>query len=495
MIATSNAGAAEAAKGVGFGATSDVAGRRQRIRAELERQFRPEFLNRFQHVVIFHPLTEEQVRQVARQELKRVLSREGIVARNLVVDVDDDALALVVARGYDARYGARGLKREIQSQLVLPLAMVLMERDIEAGQLLRIGVRDGRVHIRVLDTTTSRATRREREPVKVDGRKLDRAAISTGLTALRARVDVLAEQVGEGELHNERSRLTTLREDPTFWRDSAVAARTLRDLDRIAVVLERVDRLRTRVDSMLTELAEVRTRPALEQLGHRLVDGESAVDVAVRELVRMGTHGGWDAIVEVSPVGLGGAPARDLLVDTYLSWARDRQMEVDWLRDPLDVDEPAMFAVRGRYAHGLLRGEAGLHRVRAGDEHGVARVRVAPWTDERTDALEIEEHRAFKRDGRWGRVRSRLVVGGLVLQNASTLAENRELAAALLASWRAAPVAPDEVIRRYDPAAPLVRDHATGTTTQRPDALAPVRFHELLCLRVDRSDAIVDEDV
>ena len=69
--------------------------RAKRTRQALEQHFRPEFLNRFQHIVVFHPLDPQQVQSVARQELQRVLQREGITGRNLAVDVDDAVIARI----------------------------------------------------------------------------------------------------------------------------------------------------------------------------------------------------------------------------------------------------------------------------------------------------------------------------------------------------------------------------------------------------------------
>lgn len=115
----------------------------------------------------------------------------------------------------------------------------------------------------------------------------------------------------------------------------------------------------------------------------------------------------------------------------------------------------------------------------------VARVRVAAWTDRKAPVGFLEQH-ALKRVGVYGgKVRSRLeCVGGLVLQNARTLAENQELAVGLAGSWREAPPPVDDVVRRYEPETPLVRDVLTETVSGHPEALEPERFHQLLCERV-----------
>ena len=94
VIATTNAGAQEAATMravVGFGGSEEPSIREDRARKLLEREFRPEFLNRFQHIAFFHPLSRVELRQVARAELKGILQREGITARKLIVDVADEA--------------------------------------------------------------------------------------------------------------------------------------------------------------------------------------------------------------------------------------------------------------------------------------------------------------------------------------------------------------------------------------------------------------------
>ena len=86
-----------------------------------------------------------------------------------------------------------------------------------------------------------------------------------------------------------------------------------------------------------------------------------------------------------------------------------------------------------------------------------------------------------------GRVRSRLEVAGseFVVQNASSLAENRELAEEIAPSRLSAPAQPETVVRRYDLQPFLVRDFLTGTTTGRADILHAEPFHQLLCARID----------
>jgi ATP-dependent Clp protease ATP-binding subunit ClpC len=486
LIATSNVGARGTDKRFGFAPDTSTGARRHAVTKSLENHFRPEFLNRFQNLVVFHALSKDQVKQVARWELKRILKRDGIAARNLVVEVTDEALDQVIERGFDPRYGARALKREIQRQLVLPLAMALMEQQVADGSILKIVENDGHIRVRVLETREIRAKKAELAPVKAENEVLTREDVGERLEMARARLERIAGDLGEENLHAQRRRLEQARVQPAFWSQPEAAARDLRDLDRIASVLDRLDRLRSWNEELLEDLARTRARARIEKLARDLLRQERALVRGERELLRMGFDGAWDALVEVRPLGAGGRKARDLLVQTYIGWAAGRKMQAQWLRDPQRADEAAMLAVKGHYAVGLLMGEAGLHRVRDGKDSAVCRVRVAPWTDADGEVGFID-HRALKgKQGQLGgRIRSRLECkGGLVLQNGCNLSENRELAAAVAPSWAQVGPASDEQVRRIDLAKPLLKD-ASGFSSGRKDALAPGPFHELLCHRVD----------
>jgi ATP-dependent Clp protease ATP-binding subunit ClpC len=483
VIATSNVGAEEANKSVGFGADADLQ-RSKRTRQALDQHFRPEFLNRFQHIVVFHALDAKQVQSVARQELVRVLQREGITGRNLAVDVDDAVIAKIVERGYDRRWGARGLKRELQQRIVLPLAVTIMEQGVEPGQLIKVRTDGGRIQISVVDTAPSIAARAERRPVKVASRTLDAEGWRAFAKELRDRIDGIGQGSGEAGWRAEIVRLEQVRDDPRFWQDPDAAARMLRDLDLNTRRAGRLDRLRERLDSIALE---DRSRGAVELAADRLTRLEEAVEEARRDLVVFGPNGHWDALVEVSAVA-GQLLARDWMVGQISRWAEHKHMIVDWLRDPI-ADESAFFAVRGPHAYGWLRAESGLHRVRKGDQTAAARIRVAPWDDRPAESAEILEHRALKKEGTFsGRLRSRLSLGPVTLQNGRTLQENRELAGEVLAAWLGAPPPSDEVLRRYDVDPPMIRDHRTGWQSQRPDALTPDRWSEMLLASVEGAD-------
>ncbi|HZW73088.1 MAG TPA: AAA family ATPase, partial [Caldimonas sp.] len=112
VIMTSNLGASRVRSSpLGFGVDGADASDHERYIAEAERFFRPEFFNRIDRVVVFHALSQQTVRQIARRELNRLLVREGIVRRRLLVELDDSVIAIVAESGFHPRYGARPLQR------------------------------------------------------------------------------------------------------------------------------------------------------------------------------------------------------------------------------------------------------------------------------------------------------------------------------------------------------------------------------------------------
>ena len=487
IIATSNVGAQEAENRIGFVTDDSIDSRRQSIQKTLENAFRPEFLNRFQHIAVFHPLSRQQVHTIARQELRRILNREGITARNLIVDVDDSALELTLERGFDPRYGARGLKREIQRQLVLPLATRLMESGAEHGQILRLTGHAGRIQIRAVDTPASRVVHAEKNPLQLPGgRRLPPNELQSRIVALQENIETLAQDLHENTLLQERDRLSELRTDPEFWSHTERAANVLNELDRLTANLERLEKLRASA-AELRELTDPPKHRSNIEVGRRYLELDHAFTEARRELLLLGEKGLPDACIEIRPVAPHGILACELLVPTYMAWAKALGFTVDWLLEPLHPEESNLFAIRGPYASGLLRAEHGWHRVRKAEYSGVASVRIAAIVDDAHAQPTFKVHRALKKTGRFGgKIRARVECdNGLILQNARTLNENHELASAMAATWRNLPAPSEHIVRRYDLEPPKVRDYLTGTSSSRADALAPEHFHKLLCRRVE----------
>jgi ATP-dependent Clp protease ATP-binding subunit ClpB len=107
---------------------------------ELRERFRPEFLNRIDEVVVFEPLTREQLSEIVELQLRRL--RERLAERGVELELTDDAKAAIAEAGWDPAYGARPLKRAIQRMLENPLALELLEGRFAEGDTVRVDVGD-----------------------------------------------------------------------------------------------------------------------------------------------------------------------------------------------------------------------------------------------------------------------------------------------------------------------------------------------------------------
>jgi ATP-dependent Clp protease ATP-binding subunit ClpB len=106
-----------------------------KVQGELHHHFRPEFLNRVDDVVVFHPLRRTDLRRIVDLQLARVVALAAELG--VTLEVDDAVKDLLAAEGYDPVYGARPLKRVIQSRIQNPLAMRLLEAEVEEGTRIR----------------------------------------------------------------------------------------------------------------------------------------------------------------------------------------------------------------------------------------------------------------------------------------------------------------------------------------------------------------------
>jgi len=107
-----------------------------RVQRELHQHFRPEFLNRLDDVVVFHPLRRKDLRRIVDLQLIRV---EALTeALGIRLDVDDAVREQLADEGYDPVYGARPVKRVIQHRIQNPLAMKLLEEEVEEGSTIRV---------------------------------------------------------------------------------------------------------------------------------------------------------------------------------------------------------------------------------------------------------------------------------------------------------------------------------------------------------------------
>jgi ATP-dependent Clp protease ATP-binding subunit ClpB len=141
VIMTSNVGSHLIAEEVSAGDTSLSEGVRRQVMDVLRQQFRPEFLNRVDEVIVFHPLSRDEMRAIIDIQLRGLMKR--LEDRKIRVDLADRAKDLLIAEGYDPMYGARPLKRVIQRRVLDPLAVRVLEGEFREGDVIRIDVPKG----------------------------------------------------------------------------------------------------------------------------------------------------------------------------------------------------------------------------------------------------------------------------------------------------------------------------------------------------------------
>ena len=143
IIMTSNAGAENiiSPKHMGFAAAADEKAdynfMKGRVMDELKRLFRPEFLNRIDETIVFHPLTKENIRQISHIMLSAI-SRRTKEQLDMTLVFDEKAVDWLSEKGYDPKYGARPLRRTIQNEVEDKLSEALLEGRVKAGDTVAV---------------------------------------------------------------------------------------------------------------------------------------------------------------------------------------------------------------------------------------------------------------------------------------------------------------------------------------------------------------------
>ncbi len=128
----------------------------------LGQQFRPEFLNRIDEIIIFRGLDRTQLRQITTLLLEQ--TRRRLRAQNITLEISEQALDWLANRGFQPEFGARPLRRTIQRELDNQLSRLLLGGQLNPGDTVSVTVQDGRLHF-----ATSRGTETD-APEQADGR-------------------------------------------------------------------------------------------------------------------------------------------------------------------------------------------------------------------------------------------------------------------------------------------------------------------------------------
>jgi len=469
VILTSNIGSAVRTEaGVGFLGAVPPPPDRETILRELARSFRPEFLNRIDKILTFRPLALETAEKIARRELAKVIERGGLARRRIAVDLDPKLLSLLLRHGYSPAFGARPLKRTVESLVLLPLARVLASGDAKPGSVLRLGVRGDGVAVEIVSPEEEGEGSGEGE--------------SADLAHVRARIAALHTKAAIAEAR--KSHLLARANAPGFWDDRPSATRDLDEVHRLDALLE-----------ALRDLEEGVALTAGNPDPKRAAEFVARHDREAKRLDFLLSCGDLDdAIVTVTLVKAQGRSIDGVaqLAAMYKGLAERRGLDCTVLDDRRGGEDTITLSIEGAGAHALLRTEAGLHQIsrplgadRKMTDRATVRVEVlrAPHDEGPFPKAEVRIESKPLRDTK-GRMLPRprtelslLHLPTLVSVHAWSEAPADEAVRLLHPLLRARvlahgdlPPAPPHIIRRYRLGpSPVVRDRRTGLSTGRAD--------------------------
>jgi ATP-dependent Clp protease ATP-binding subunit ClpB len=144
IIMTSNIGSQYLLEGVTDRGEIEEAAK-NRVMSELRQHFRPEFLNRVDDIVLFKPLTLQEVEQIVGLMTEDLSKR--LAERHVKVEITDSARRFIAESGYDPVYGARPLRRFIQRELETRIGRALIAGDIPEGNIIRVDLKENRIDV------------------------------------------------------------------------------------------------------------------------------------------------------------------------------------------------------------------------------------------------------------------------------------------------------------------------------------------------------------
>src|SRR5512132_107782 len=141
IVMTSNLGSHQIQRMTDEGAAQELV--KIAVMAEVKTHFRPEFVNRIDEIVVFHPLAQEQIANIARIQLKNLEAR--LAKLEIKLSISDAALKSVAQAGFDPVYGARPLKRAIQQEIENPLAKEILSGKFAPGDTVKVAAAGGEI--------------------------------------------------------------------------------------------------------------------------------------------------------------------------------------------------------------------------------------------------------------------------------------------------------------------------------------------------------------
>ena len=387
IVMTSNLGAQGFQRGpAGFrtdGATTLDA--QEHFTSAVRKFLRPEIFNRLDAVVPFQPLAPDIVLAIARRQMDLAFQRDGVRLRPVEMALDPAVTEHLAARGYDARYGARPLKRALERELLVPLAEALSEYALATPVRAEVSVPSGKLRIEVRARTGSLSA-------VAQAAEQTHTGLVRQIVARRRRIGKLAKSSAVSSLENQATMLTVLeRRLARAERKPAAPDPRLATLPRLRQCLEAVGGLATRANELEdAALAAFYARQPFAggQFGAPLENLAAELLRCQREVFRLLHLDEEDVILafysEHRDTLLQWAAAYRTLAERFgkvvaleavLPPKSGRSAETRLVREP--VEKPGEFwqkpppkligilmHLRGEMLQTRLAGEAGLHEIR-----------------------------------------------------------------------------------------------------------------------------------
>ncbi len=372
IVLTSNLGAqALNARKIGFAKPELPGEAEQEVMRESETYFRPEFINRLDAVSFFKPLSRPVIRQIAKREIADVIAREGIQRLSLSITVDDAVIDLMVERGYDPRFGARYLKRQIERSITYPLARQIARKRIGPGGVVRLVVHDGEITVNLVEANNADDAP---APALREADGLSARELRTRLDEMTTRISHLFEHHGIESLRARVDQMMARIAEPDFWHDPREAGRQIESMNTLVQRVDQADNLRRLSEQCERALknagaarGRARTAGAALREANRAF-AELSRELPLTELLLCLRSDADRASAFVTIRAIGGAAGNWVadLARMYAAWANNRGFTVTVLNEaPGDAGglDQVTLSVAGYGVYALLKGEAGAHRL------------------------------------------------------------------------------------------------------------------------------------
>jgi len=355
---------------VGGSAAFDDAG----VLKNIEKTFRKEFINRFDRIVVFKPLTKELMRSILEIELQQVQTRRGFRSKPWAVEWDESAIDFLLEKGFTPDMGARPLKRAIDQYLLSPLSLTIVRHEAPAGdQFLFVTREDGKLDVRFVDPDITGDTGEAVEPpdpnVETDltAKSITRSPVGnrSEIIALRSCQANLRDRLDGDDWLAIKSDSYSHMQDPDFWQNPN-RFEILDRIERLGRVDGALSRATSLLDRMEGQLTKGRDRYRVDLIGS-LAQTLFLLKTAVDDIVAGKPS---DAILLVRKPnqkfedGNEAADFYDEIVAMYDAWAKKRRMTLRVLKSEVpsaSVHSNFLALISGFGAHTLLAGENGLH--------------------------------------------------------------------------------------------------------------------------------------